>query len=166
MRANELLGERVDPALCEIEVVTKCWNKIRVQSAVMKWIYFYKGSLQKALDMSVRDILDQFNTVDSTVQKTFPKVDRRLVLSLILDARAKEKSIYTVEAIIKPGQDTEFIRQDVINKTGMAPAFYLSGTKMIVSHMLDLDFLKMINDVPGVVSVKGSKYGAGGSTDF
>jgi hypothetical protein len=50
--------------------------------------------------------------------------------------------------------------------TGMAPGFYLQGTKMIVSHKLDLPLLKRINDADFVVSVKGSPYSAGGSTDF
>jgi hypothetical protein len=48
----------------------------------------------------------------------------------------------------------------------MAPAFYLQGTKMIVSHTLDLDFLKWINDQPGIVSVKGGKFSAAASSDF
>jgi hypothetical protein len=58
------------------------------------------------------------------------------------------------------------IRQDVIDKTGMAPGFYLQGTKMIVSHQLNLEFMKWINDQDGIVSIKGSKFSAGGSSDF
>ena len=67
---------------------------------------------------------------------------------------------------MKPGLDTKTIRDDVINKTGMAPSFYLTGTKMIVSHTLDLDFLKWINDLDYIISIKGSKFSAGGSSDF
>ena len=67
---------------------------------------------------------------------------------------------------MKPGLDTKAIRDEVINKTGMAPSFYLSGTKMIVSHTLDLDFLKWINDLDYIISIKGSKFSAGGSSDF
>jgi hypothetical protein len=55
---------------------------------------------------------------------------------------------------------------NVINKTGFAPVFYLDGTKMIVSHPLNVEFLKWINDQEGVEKIKGSPYGAGGSTDF
>ena len=62
---------------------------------------------------------------------------------------------------MKSGLDTEAIRKDVVNKTGMAPAFYLHGTKMIVSHAVDLDFLKRINDREGIISIKGSKFSAG-----
>ena len=67
---------------------------------------------------------------------------------------------------MNPGLDTKTIRDDVINKTGMAPSFYLTGTKMIVSHTLDLDFLKWINDLDYIISIKGSKFSAGGSSDF
>jgi len=52
---------------------------------------------------------------------------------------------------MKSGLDTE----------AMAPAFYLHGTKMIVSHAVDLDFLKWINDREGIISIKGSKFSAG-----
>jgi hypothetical protein len=48
----------------------------------------------------------------------------------------------------------------------MAPSFYLQGTKMVVSHSLNLNLLKRINDLDFVVSIKGSPYSAGGSSDF
>jgi hypothetical protein len=54
----------------------------------------------------------------------------------------------------------------VLDKSGVAPGFYLRGTKMIVSHPLDIEFLKWINDQEGVEKIKGSPYSAGGSTDF
>lgn len=68
--------------------------------------------------------------------------------------------------ILKPDQDTEQIRERVISVTGMAPGFYLKGTKMIVSHSIDLNLLKRINDLDFVISIKGSPYSAGGSSDF
>jgi hypothetical protein len=48
----------------------------------------------------------------------------------------------------------------------MAPGFYLQGTKMVVSHHLNLNLLKRINDLDFVISIKGSPYSAGGSSDF
>ena len=48
----------------------------------------------------------------------------------------------------------------------MVPSFYLNGTKMVVSHKLDLKLLKRINDLDYVISIKGSPYSAGGSSDF
>ncbi|MFN2435174.1 MAG: hypothetical protein ABR515_07345 [Nitrososphaeraceae archaeon] len=54
--------------------------------------------------------------------------------------------------------------EDVVNI--QYSVFYLSGTKMIASHTLDLEFLKWINDREDVISIKGSKFSAGGSSDF
>lgn len=115
---------------------------------------------------SVQDVIEKFNAADGSIRATFPKVDPRLVVGLVFDRNANQKNIYTLDVMLKPGQDTERIRQDVMSKTGMSPGFYLSGTKMIVSHMLDLEFLKWINDQDGIVSIRGSRYSAGGSTDF
>ena len=114
----------------------------------------------------VEDVVNKFNDLDSMLKKVFSKVDPLLVVSLIFDRNVSGKSIYTLETILKEGLDTEAVRNNVIRKTGMAPAFYLQGTKMIVSHPLDLEFLKWINDQDGIVSIKGSKFSAGGSSDF
>jgi hypothetical protein len=87
-------------------------------------------------------------------------------LSLIFDTNANENHIYTLEVILKAGQDTKPIRQEVVDKTGMVPSFYLSGTKMVVSRTLNLEFLKWINDQPYIISIKGSKFSVAGSSDF
>ena len=114
----------------------------------------------------VEDVVNKFNILDSAFKKVYSKVDPLLVVSLIFDRVANQKHIYTLEVILKPGQNIEAIRDEVISKTGMAPSFYLHGTKLIVSHPLDLDFLKWINDREDIISIKGSKFSAGGSSDF
>ena len=113
----------------------------------------------------VEDVVNKFNILDNAVKNVFSKVDPLLVVSLIFDRNANEKHIYTVEAILT-GEDINALREEVIKNTGMAPGFYLSGTKMIVSHTLDLEFLKWINDREDIISIKGSKFSAGGSSDF
>lgn len=123
--------------------------------------------IRKTVVMSeVEDVVKKFNILDNALKKVFSKVDPLLVVSLIFDRKANEKHIYTVEAILKPGENMKALREEVIETTGMAPSFYLSGTKMIVSHTLDLEFLKWINDREDVISIKGSKFSAGGSSDF
>lgn len=114
---------------------------------------------------SVQQVVDKVNDTRAAVKATFPKVDPRLVLALILDHNAKDKQVYTLEIILKPHQDTDRIRQQVLDRTGFTPGFYLGGTKMIVNHPLDLD-LKWINDQEGIEKIKGSAYSAGSSTDF
>jgi hypothetical protein len=114
----------------------------------------------------VEDVVNKFNVLDGALKQEFSKVDPLLVVSLIFDRRANEKHIYTLETILKPGQDINAVREEVMSKTGMAPSFYLHGTKLIVSHLLDLELLKWINDRDDVVTIKGSKFSAGGSSDF
>jgi hypothetical protein len=115
---------------------------------------------------SIEDVVREFTEADNAIKTVFPKVDPILVVSLIFDEKAKKENIYTLEIILKPEQDTKQIRERVISVTGMAPGFYLKGTKMVVSHGLDLKLLKRINDLDFVVSIKGSLYSAGGSSDF
>lgn len=115
---------------------------------------------------SIEDVVREFTEADNAIKTVFPKVDPILVVSLIFDEKAKKENIYTLEIILKPEQDTQQIRERVISVTGMAPGFYLKGTKMVVSHGLDLKLLKRINDLDFVVSIKGSLYSAGGSSDF
>jgi hypothetical protein len=115
---------------------------------------------------SVKEVVKEFTEADNAIKTVFSKVDPILVVSLIFDEKAKKENTYTLEIILKPEQDTEQIRERVISVTGMAPGFYLKGTKMVVSHSLDLNLLKRINDLDFVVSIKGSPYSAGGSSDF
>ena len=114
----------------------------------------------------VNEVVKEFTEADNAIKKVFSKVDPILVVRLIFDEKANKENIYTLEIILKPDQDTEQIRERVISVTGMAPGFYLKGTKMVVSHSLDLNLLKRINDLDFVVSIKGSPYSAGGSSDF
>jgi hypothetical protein len=114
----------------------------------------------------VKEVVKEFTEADNAIKTVFSKVDPLLVVRLIFDEKANRENIYTLEMILKPDQDIEQIRERVISVTGMAPGFYLKGTKMIVSHSIDLNLLKRINDLEFVISVKGSPYSAGGSSDF
>ena len=115
---------------------------------------------------SIQDVVREFTEADNAIKTVFSKVDPILVVRLIFDEKEKKENIYTLEIILKPEQDTQRFGERVISVTGMAPGFYLKGTKMVVSHSLNLDLLERINDLDFVVSIKGSPYSAGGSSDF
>lgn len=119
-----------------------------------------------AITDSIGELVNEFHILDRKMRSIFEKVDRALVTGLILNEGTRPKPIYTLEAIIKQGANTDKIREDIMTMTGMAPSFYLSGTKLIANHELDLELLKFINDREYVLEIKGSPYGAGGSTDF
>lgn len=85
---------------------------------------------------------------------------------VLFSTRKKGKNLlYTLETVIKPGQNTDDIREVIIKVTGMAPGFYLSGTKIVVTHKLSLELLKRINDLDYVISVKATPYSAAASSD-
>jgi hypothetical protein len=115
---------------------------------------------------SISDLISKFDNLDQALKSVFPKVDPRTVVSLIMQGRKVENPLYTLETILKPGQNTDDIRELIIRETGMAPGFYLSGTKVIVTHKLNLELLKRINDIDYVVSIKAFPYSAGASSDF
>ncbi len=95
-------------------------------------------------------------------EKYLPKVDRRLVIDLFLRLRENpnDKPMYTLETFTEEGTNNEEIRNDVIQKTGMAPQFFDKGTHIVVHHKLDYDLLKYINDHPKVVEIRGTYMGS------
>ena len=103
--------------------------------------------------------MEQFERVR---QKYLPKVDRRFVIDLILHLRSNpsRKPMYTVEAFLKEGGNSEEIRNEVIRLTGMVPDFYDKGTHVVANFELDYDLLKYINDQPQVVEIKGRYTGS------
>ena len=115
---------------------------------------------------SIPDVISRFDNLEQALKSVFPKVDPRTVVSLIMQERKVENPLYTLETILNPGQNTDAIRDLIIRETGMAPGFYLSGTKVIVTHKLNLELLKRINDIDYVVSIKAAPYSAGASSDF
>jgi hypothetical protein len=103
--------------------------------------------------------MEQFEKVH---EKYLPKVDRRLVIDLFLHLRENpnDRPMYTIETFTEEGTNQEEIRNDIIQKTGMAPQFFDKGTHIVVNHKLDYDLLKYINDHPKVVEVKGTYMGS------
>ena len=95
-------------------------------------------------------------------EKYLPKVDRRLVIDLFLRLRENpnDKPMYTLETFTEEGTNNEEIRNDVIQKTGMAPQFFDKGTHIVVHHKLDYDLLKYINDHPKVLEIRGTYMGS------
>jgi len=111
----------------------------------------------------VHEVVKKFDELENSIRTHLGKVDPLLIVDLILRQK-KEKNknpIYTLEVFIKPKQNTEEIRNRIINETGMVPAFYDGGTHIVVAHKVDLDVLKMINDIETVERIRGTYAGGG-----
>jgi hypothetical protein len=107
----------------------------------------------------ITSAMEQFEKMH---EKYLPKVDRRLVIDLFLRLRENpnDKPMYTIETFTEEGTNHEEIRNDVIQKTGMAPQFFDKGTHIVVHHKVDYDLLKYINDHPKVIEIRGTYMGS------
>jgi hypothetical protein len=112
----------------------------------------------------IRSAMEQFEKMQ---EKYLPKVDRKLVVDLFLRLRENpnDKPMYTMETFVEKGTNSEEIRNEIIRNTGMAPQFFDKGTHIVVHHKLDYDVLKLMNDHPGVLEIRGTYMGSMASTD-
>jgi hypothetical protein len=108
------------------------------------------------------EIISAMEQFEKLHEKYLPKVDRRLVIDLFLRLRENpnDKPMYTLETFTEEQTNNEEIRNDVIQKTGMAPQFFDKGTHIVVHHKLDYDLLKYINDHPKVLEIRGTYMGS------
>jgi hypothetical protein len=118
------------------------------------------------MSVDVSDVVSRFDDLEQALKSVFPKVDPRTVVGLVMREKKDKNPLYTLETVLKPGQNTDAIRELILRETGMAPGFYLSGTKVVVTHKLNLELLKRINDIDYVVSIKAAPYSAAASSDF
>ena len=118
------------------------------------------------MSLSTSDVISRFDSLEEALKSVFPKVDPRSVVGLILHEKKEKNPLYTLETIIKPGQNTDSIKEVIMKVTGMVPGFYLTGTRIVVTHKLSLELLKRINDLDYVVSIKAAPYSAAASSDF
>ena len=89
---------------------------------------------------AVSEVLKKFDELENAMRIHLGKVDPPLIVDLILRQRKEKNPIYTLEVFVKPGQDTNEIRNRIVRETDMVPVFYDEGTHIVVAHML-----KMIN---------------------
>jgi hypothetical protein len=112
------------------------------------------------------EIMSAMGQFEKVQEKYLPKVDRKLVVDLFLRLRENpnEKPMYTMETFVEKGTNSEDIRNEIIRNTGMAPQFFDKGTHIVVHHKLDYDVLKLMNDHPGVLEIRGTYMGSMAST--
>ena len=108
------------------------------------------------------EVLSKFGELEDAMKTHFGKVDPRLMVDMIFRHRSGKKNpIYTLEVFIIPNQSTDQLREMIIERTGMVPAFYDSGTHIVVAHKVSFELLKEINDFDFVESIKGTYSGSG-----
>ena len=92
------------------------------------------------MSATISDVVSRFDSLEQSLKSVFSKVDPRTVISLIIREKKDKNPLYTLQVTMKPGQDTEAVRDLIIRETGMAPGFYLHGTEVVVTHKLNLEY--------------------------
>lgn len=111
------------------------------------------------------EIIQSMHKFEELHEKYLPKVDRRLVIDLMLRLRENPtvKPMYTIETFVEEGGDAEEIRNEVMRMTGVTPQLHDRSTHIVAHHKLDYDLLKQIQDHPKVIEVTGTFMGSGAS---
>jgi hypothetical protein len=113
------------------------------------------------LSSAVSEVLQRFDELENAMSTNLGKIDPPLIVDMILRQKKQKDPLYTLEVFIKPKQNTEEIKNRIINETGMVPAFYDRGTHIVVAHRVNFNMLKMINDIDFVERIRGT-YARGG----
>ena len=111
----------------------------------------------------IDEVMKKFDEFEASMKIHLGKIDPPLIVDLLLRQKKEDNKnpIYTLEVFIKPNQNTDEIRNRIINETGMVPAFYDGGTHIVVAHKVNFDMLKMINDIEFVERIRGTYAGGG-----
>ena len=78
---------------------------------------------------AVDEVVKKFDEFENVMSTHLGKVDPPLIVDMIVRQKKQKDPLYTLEVFIKPKQNTEEIKNRIINGTGMVPAFYDGGTQ-------------------------------------
>ena len=129
---------------------------ISLQQQVNKEQTQYKKTTDKLLE--IKTVYKGLRTLFETY---LPKVDPVLIHDLLVmeQQNPKVEPFYMVEVFTKPGTDSETMRYEIIEKTGMVPAIYDKGTHYVTNQRLTLEKVKEISDSQDVIEVTGEYTG-------
>ena len=93
----------------------------------------------------IRNVFHGLQTVYSTY---LPKVDAVLIHDILLreEQKSERAPFYMVEVFTKPGTNSEWCKQHIIQTTGFVPAIYDKGTHYVTNMRLDdeIDIVTLI----------------------
>jgi hypothetical protein len=118
-------------------------------------------------DMSdLQEVRENFKRTQESFSKVFPKVDRQLLIDLLLNERQDPNNapIYTLEVFMKKGTDIEKVRDTILQRTGTIPSIHDGGTHIVATHKVTLDLLKFISENEDVLEITGDYSGGAAST--
>jgi hypothetical protein len=81
---------------------------------------------------AIQELRNVFHGLETLYITYFPKVDPVLLNDLLLreENKSERAPFYMVEVFTKPGTNSEWYKQHIIETTGFVPAIYDKGTIM------------------------------------
>ena len=109
----------------------------------------------------LQEIRNVFKGLETLYQTYLPKIDPILLHDLLI--REMEKSerapFYMVEVFTKPGTDSEWCKNHIIETSGFVPSIYDNGTHYVTNMRLTLEILKTLQDFDFVLEITGDYTG-------
>lgn len=114
----------------------------------------------------IEEMRQSFKSMQDSFSKIFPKVDRQLLLDLLLREQQDPNNapIYTLEVFMKKGTNIEKVRDTILQRTGTIPSIHDEGTHIVATHKVTLDLLKFISENEDVLEITGDY--SGGATSI
>ncbi len=110
---------------------------------------------------SIDEVKKTFEDFETAMDKTFPKVDKRLINEILHYMKKDPAPMYTLEVFLNEHANTDEIRNIISSERGVMPAFYDHGTHMVSAHRVTLELLQKIHNLPDVLRIRGTYTGGG-----
>jgi hypothetical protein len=109
----------------------------------------------------IQELKNVFHGLETLYSTHLPKVDPVLIHDLLLreEKKSERAPFYMVEVFTKPGTNSEWCKQHIVETTGFVPAIYDKGTHYVTNMRLTLDILKRLNDFEFVEEITGDYTG-------
>ena len=109
----------------------------------------------------IQELRTVFHGLESLYCTYLPKVDPVLLNDLLLreEQKSEDAPFYMVEVFTKPGTNSDWCKQHIMETTGFVPAIYDKGTHYVTNMRLTLDILKRLDDFDFVEEVTGDYTG-------
>jgi hypothetical protein len=106
----------------------------------------------------IEELIQEFEEFQQACKIVLPGVARQLIEYLILNQQEVPKAeyMYKIEIFTRKNTDVDKIKNAILDKTGMVPEVYDSGTHYVVNYKLTLEKLQEISLCdPSILEVRG-----------
>ena len=117
----------------------------------------------------VEELIKEFEEFQQACKIVLPGVARHLIEDLILHQQEVPKAeyMYKIEIFTRKNTDVDKIKNAILDKTGMVPEVYDSGTHYVVNYKLTLEKLQEISLCdPNILEVRGEYIGNVGLKEY